>query len=101
MKAPNIEEINAILYTCMDPEIPVNIMDLGLVYDVDIVEQHVVITMTLTARGCPMSQRIANDVKHKIEMIEGVESAEVKIVWDPQWTPSMISPAGRKKLGME
>ncbi len=101
MNKPRIEDINAALYTCMDPEIPVNIMDLGLVYDVDIDEQHVVITMTLTARGCPMSQRIANDVKNRVEAVENVDSAEVKIVWDPQWTPSMISPAGRKKLGME
>lgn len=94
------------LKTCFDPEIPVNIVDLGLVYDLAIEETpaggHVVeAKMTLTAPGCGMGPVIAEDARQKIAGLPTVESARVHIVWDPQWTPQMISPAGRKVLGLE
>jgi phosphate/phosphite/phosphonate ABC transporter binding protein len=89
-----------------DPEIPVNVVDLGLIYDCQLTTQDdgkstVLVKMTLTAPGCGMGPTIAADAKSKIESLAGVESAEVVIVWDPIWTPQMISPEGRKTLGLE
>jgi len=94
------------LKTCFDPEIPVNIVDLGLVYDLAIEKtpqggHGVEVKMTLTAPGCGMGPVIAEDARQKIAALPTVESARVHIVWDPQWTPQMISPAGRKILGLE
>jgi probable FeS assembly SUF system protein SufT len=94
------------LRTCFDPEIPVNIVDLGLVYDLAIERtstgKHLVqVKMTLTAPGCGMGPVIAEDARKKIILLPAVEAAEVHIVWDPQWTPQMISETGRKVLGLE
>ncbi|MFP4156920.1 MAG: iron-sulfur cluster assembly protein [Opitutales bacterium] len=92
---------------CFDPEIPVNIVDLGLIYDLQIEPasnegQHdVSVKMTLTAQGCGMGPVIADDAKQNIEALDGVNSAQVDIVWDPPWTPHMISEAGREKLGLD
>ncbi|HWA28454.1 MAG TPA: iron-sulfur cluster assembly protein [Lacunisphaera sp.] len=94
------------LKTCFDPEIPVNIVDLGLVYDLAIDRtpaggHQVEVKMTLTAPGCGMGPVIAEDARQKIAALPTVESARVHIVWDPQWTPQMISDVGRKVLGIE
>ena len=94
------------LKTCFDPEIPVNIVDLGLVYDLAIEKtpsgaHDVQVKMTLTAPGCGMGPVIAEDARQKIAALPQVESAKVHIVWDPQWTPQMISETGRKALGIE
>jgi probable FeS assembly SUF system protein SufT len=94
------------LKTCFDPEIPVNIVDLGLIYDLAIDDTaaggHTVeVKMTLTAPGCGMGPVIAEDARQKIAALPTVESAKVHIVWDPQWTPQMISETGRKVLGLE
>jgi len=94
------------LKTCFDPEIPVNIVDLGLVYDLALETTaaggHTVdVKMTLTAPGCGMGPVIAEDARQKIAALPTVESAKVHIVWDPQWTPQMISAGGRKILGLE
>ena len=96
----------AAMKTCFDPEIPVNIVDLGLVYDLSVEKSptggHVVeVKMTLTAPGCGMGPVIAEDARQKIASLPTVESAKVHIVWDPIWTPQMISPEGRKTLGLE
>lgn len=96
----------AALRTCYDPEIPVNIVDLGLVYDLQISDlpgggKRVDVKMTLTAPGCGMGGYIAHDARQKILAIEGVEEAEVELVWDPPWSPQMISPEGRQLLGMD
>ena len=96
----------AALKTCFDPEIPVNIVDLGLVYDLAIEKSaaggHVVeVKMTLTAPGCGMGPVIAEDAREKIAHLPTVDEAKVHIVWDPQWTPQMISASGRKALGLE
>jgi len=94
------------LKTCFDPEIPVNIVDLGLVYDL-VAEKtptggHAVeVKMTLRAPGCGMGPVIAEDAREKIAQLPQVESAKVHIVWDPVWSPQMISPEGRKTLGLE
>jgi probable FeS assembly SUF system protein SufT len=94
------------LKTCFDPEIPVNIVDLGLVYDLAIEKgpaggNAVEVKMTLTAPGCGMGPVIAEDARGKIAALPTVESAKVHIVWDPVWTPQMISPEGRTALGLE
>ena len=94
------------LKTCFDPEIPVNIVDLGLVYDLSIENtpaggHRVDAKMTLTAPGCGMGPIIAEDARQKIAALPTVEFAKVHIVWDPVWTPQMISAEGRKKLGLE
>jgi probable FeS assembly SUF system protein SufT len=94
------------LRSCYDPEIPVNIVDLGLVYDMGIEElpsgnRKVFVKMTLTAPGCGMGATIAGDAQQKILMLPGVEDASVEIVWDPPWHQSMITPEGRRLLGIE
>lgn len=91
---------------CFDPEIPVNIVDLGLIYDLDVEElgggeRKVEVKMTLTAPGCGMGPVIAEDARQRVAALPSVKEAKVHIVWDPQWTPQMISEAGRKQLGIE
>lgn len=94
------------LKTCFDPEIPVNIVDLGLVYDCQIIPQQeqkgskIEVKMTLTAPGCGMGPSIAADAEGKLRMIPGVAEAEVALVWDPPWNQHMISEAGKMKLGI-
>jgi len=93
------------LKTCFDPEIPVNIVDLGLVYDLTLGEgpaggSTVDVQMTLTAQGCGMGPSIAMDAQRRIEALPGVAEAHVQVVWDPPWNPNMISPEGKAKLGM-
>jgi len=94
------------LKTCFDPEIPVNIVDLGLVYGMEVGPapdgtHKVDVKMTLTAQGCGMGATIAVDAKHKILTIPGISEANVDLVWDPPWNPQMISPEGRERLGIE
>jgi len=93
------------LRTCYDPEIPVNIVDLGLVYDCIISPREssgarVDIKMTLTAPGCGMGPVIASEAKAKVMGVPGVGDAEVELVWDPPWNQAMISEAGKMKLGL-
>jgi probable FeS assembly SUF system protein SufT len=93
------------LRQCFDPEIPVNIVDLGLVYDCQLTKRpeggvKVDVKMTLTAPGCGMGPAIAHDAQSKILTIDGVDEADVQLVWDPPWNQNMISEAGRMKLGM-
>jgi probable FeS assembly SUF system protein SufT len=94
------------LKTCYDPEIPVNIVDLGLVYDMHLEplpagNSLVSVKMTLTAPGCGMGATIAGDAQQKLLGLPGVEEAVVEIVWDPPWHQSMITAEGRKILGLE
>ena len=92
------------LKTCYDPEIPVNIVDLGLIYDmhVDTLTDgaRVEVKMTLTAQGCGMGTSIAADARNKILDLPGVVEADVQVVWEPPWTPEKISPEGRALLGI-
>ena len=88
---------------CYDPEIPVNVYDLGLVYHIDVGEPegNVSIKMTLTSQNCPSAQQIPDMVRAKVEALPNVKSANVAIVWEPQWNPSMISAEGKKILKLE
>jgi probable FeS assembly SUF system protein SufT len=98
------QQVWSTLKTCYDPEIPVNIVDLGLVYDMRIADapggQRVDVKMTLTAPGCGMGGAIASDARQKLLSLPGVADAEVEVVWDPPWSPQMISPEGKERLGM-
>ena len=89
------------LRNCYDPEIPLNIVDLGLVYDVLLEGDRVDVKLTLTAPGCHLGGQIAADVQAKLLSLENVEEANVELVWDPPWHQSMISAEGRKKLGLD
>lgn len=88
------------LRDCYDPEIPVNVVDLGLVYDVKIIDDWVGVKMTLTTPGCGMGGTISNMVRERLLGIPGVSEGDVRIVWEPAWNPSMMSEEARKKLGM-
>jgi probable FeS assembly SUF system protein SufT len=94
-----------ILKTCYDPEIPVNIVDLGLIYGCEVAAGEggsaVRVQMTLTAPGCGMGPVIAREAEEKIIGLPGVKSANVEVVWDPPWSPDRISAEGRQKLGMD
>ena len=99
------DDIWAQLKTCYDPEIPVNIVDLGLIYSMEIKPQEdggnlVEVKMTLTAPGCGMGPSIASDAQRKILTVPGVTDAQVDVVWDPPWSAERISPEGKSKLGM-
>ncbi len=100
-----VEEIKENLKTVFDPEIPVNVVDLGLIYRIEIEEREdkkrfAVVDLTLTAPGCGMGPVIAEDVKGKILELPGIDDAEVEIVWDPPWTQDLISEEGKMELGL-
>ena len=103
------EEVLTALKDCHDPEIPVNIVDLGLIYNVSIdpaepeagQPQDVTIDMSLTSPGCPSHVQISADVTKRLLEMPGVANAKVNIVWEPPWTPERLSPAAREQLGIE
>jgi FeS assembly SUF system protein len=90
-----------VLRTVHDPEIPVNIYELGLIYKIEIEDDdRVVIEMTLTSPACPVAETLPPDVEQKVCAVDGVSGCEVKIVWDPPWNPSMMSEEAQLELGM-
>jgi metal-sulfur cluster biosynthetic enzyme len=93
-----VDGVMSALRNCYDPEIPVNIVDLGLIYGVAIVDDNVKVRMTLTTMGCPAHAYLMHQVQTEIEKIPGVKTAEVEIVWDPPWTPDKMSPEAKKRL---
>ncbi|MDL2255978.1 SUF system Fe-S cluster assembly protein [Parabacteroides sp. OttesenSCG-928-G06] len=94
------EAIVTMLKTVYDPEIPVNVYDLGLIYKIDISEdKHVTIDMTLTAPGCPVADFIVEDVRMRVESVEGVKSVDVNLVFDPPWDKDMMSEEAKLELG--
>ncbi len=95
------EAVILALKTVFDPEIPVNVYDLGLIYGVDVKESmDVEIEMTLTAPGCPMADYLVNEVKEKVEMISDIKSCTVNLVFEPAWTKDMMSEEALLELGM-
>ncbi len=95
------EAIIDVLKKIYDPEIPVNIYDLGLIYDINVFDKGKVhVLMTLTAPGCPVADSIVREVKEKVEMVYGVEEAEVELTFDPPWNQDFISEEGKLMLGM-
>ncbi len=97
----NREQVMDMLHNCYDPEIPVNIVDLGLVYDVQVADDTVNVKMTLTSPGCPAHGMITESVKEKLEAVEGVRQVNIEIVWEPPWDPSRMSAAARQRLGID
>jgi FeS assembly SUF system protein len=95
------QKVIDVLKTCYDPEIPVDIYELGLVYNVDVRPDNAVeITMTLTSPACPVAESLPPEVEQRVSAIEGVSSARVEITWEPTWTPELMSEAARLTLGM-
>ncbi len=110
MPTPNVlltqDEVMSALKQCYDPEIPVNIVDLGLIYGIRIEaapdsQQDVTVDMTLTAQGCPEHVNISAQVKSRVEQLPGVRNATVNVVWEPPWTPERLSADAKKQLGIE
>lgn len=100
------DDVLSALRQCYDPEIPVNIVDLGLIYEIRFApapqnQQDVAVDMTLTAQGCPEHVNISAQVKSRVEQLPGVRDVAVNIVWTPPWTPERLSPDARKQLGIE
>lgn len=94
------EKVVKMLKTVFDPEIPVNIYDLGLIYEIEVDENNAVnITMTLTAPNCPAADFIIEDVRYKVETIEGVTGVDIKLVFDPEWHRDMMSEEAKLELG--
>jgi metal-sulfur cluster biosynthetic enzyme len=106
MAAVTEDEVRSALKQCYDPEIPVNIVDLGLIYAVrfePVAEdrQDVSIDLTLTSPGCPSHVMIGEQVKARLEQLPGIRTATVNVVWTPAWTPERLSPEARTQLGIE
>jgi metal-sulfur cluster biosynthetic enzyme len=101
IKEVTIDEIHEALREVYDPEIPVNVLDLGLIYDIKVTEGQVYVQMTLTAPGCGMGPYIAQNAEWRIAEIDGVEDVEVDMVFDPPWSQEMITEEGKKLLGLD
>jgi FeS assembly SUF system protein len=96
------DKIVEILKTCFDPEIPVNIYELGLIYEVNISPENFVrVKMTLTSPACPVAGTLPPEVEAKVKSVPGVADARVEVVWDPIWTPERMSEAARLQLGFD
>lgn len=96
-----LEDVYTELRQVYDPEIPVNILDLGLIYDVALEDNRCTVQMTLTSAACPEARTLPETVKRRLSELEGLEECEVTVVWEPQWTPQKISPEGRRILGID
>jgi FeS assembly SUF system protein len=95
------EKIIEALKTCYDPEIPIDIWELGLVYGIDISEKNdVTITMTLTTPHCPAAETLPAEVEQKVSAVDGVASAKIDLTWEPAWNPQMMSEAARLELNL-
>ncbi|MUK90598.1 DUF59 domain-containing protein [Ornithinibacillus sp. L9] len=95
-----LTKVGASLFEVIDPELGVNIMDLGLVYGIEIDdEDNIKITMTLTTPGCPMHDSIKNGVQYQVSQVEGVGEIDVNIIWEPAWTPAKMSEKAKEMLG--
>lgn len=97
----NRDDVEEALREVYDPEIPVNIVDLGLVYDIEVADGDVAVEMTLTAPGCGMGPYIAQQAEWRIAELEGVEDVNVDVVFEPAWTPDRITDEGKQLLGLD
>jgi metal-sulfur cluster biosynthetic enzyme len=97
---PTKEEVIDVVKQCYDPEIPINVYDLGLIYEIDAQLDSVLIKMSLTAAACPAAQALPEEVRQRVTDALGVKKVNVELTFDPPWTPERISPEGRKKLGL-
>lgn len=94
-------QVVEVIRTCYDPEIPVNIYELGLIYGVEVDDEgNVLVRMTLTTPHCPAAQSLPPEVKERVSHVQGVKDVKVEVVWDPPWNPGLMSEAARLELGM-
>lgn len=94
-------QVTEVIRTCYDPEIPVNIYELGLIYDIRVaLDGGVLVTMTLTSPSCPAAQSLPREIETKVKAVPGVTAVKVNVVWEPTWNPTMMSEAARLELGM-
>lgn len=93
------QNVREVLKECYDPEIPLNVLDLGLIYAIRLDDSVVEIDMTLTAPGCPMHAMISKGIEAKVRKMDGINDVKVNVIWDPPWTPERISEEGKKILG--
>ncbi len=100
MTRPTAEELREALKDVFDPELGYNIVDLGLVYDVRMTDGVAAVTMTLTTPGCPAADYIEGGVRQRLEMMEGLEDVDIKVVWEPRWSPQAMSPAAKEHFGV-
>ena len=100
-KVVTAEEVREALKDVYDPEIPINVVDLGLIYDIQVDDGDVHVDMTLTAPGCPMAMFIAQNAESRVLEVEGVENVNVQMVFDPPWNFEMITEDGKKLLGID
>jgi len=99
MSTVTSQQILDSLKQCMDPEIPINVVDMGLIYGVNVsTDNKVNIKMTMTTRGCPLHDTLVSDVKRYVNKVPGVNDVNVEIVWEPSWTPEKMSEAGKKMI---
>jgi len=99
MNLINKDEVISVLKECYDPEIPIDLWNLGLIYDIKIKNNNIDIIMSLTTPGCTMGRHMADDIKSKLKKNETIENVNVQVVFDPPWEPEMMTDEGRKKLG--
>ena len=97
---PTKEDVIEVTKQCYDPEIPVNVYDLGLIYDVDVQPDSISIKMTLTAAACPAAQSLPEQIRQRVQSALGIEKVKVEVTFEPPWSPEKITPEGRKKLGI-
>lgn len=96
-----VDDIVSVIKTCYDPEIPVNIFELGLIYDIHVDDNHhALVKMTLTSPACPVAGTLPPEVESKVRSVPGVENATVEVVWDPPWNMEMMSEVAKLELGM-
>lgn len=100
MSAPTSEEMREALKDVFDPELGYNIVDLGLVYKIEVADAVVRVTMTLTTPGCPASDMIMGGVKQRLEMVDGVDDIDIDLVWEPRWSPQSMSPVAKEHFGV-
>lgn len=101
MSAPTREELREALKDVFDPELGYNIVDLGLVYEIEIADAVVTVTMTLTTPGCPASDMIQGGVRQRLEEVQEVDGVNIDLVWEPAWSPQAMSPVAKEYFGVE
>lgn len=101
MSAPTRDELREALKDVFDPELGYNIVDLGLVYEIEIADAVVTVTMTLTTPGCPASDMIQGGVKQRLEEVQEVDGVNIDLVWEPAWSPQAMSPVAKEYFGVE
>ena len=101
MSAPTAEEVRDALKDVFDPELGYNIVDLGMVYGVQMSGAVAVVSMTLTTPGCPASDIMQGGVRQRLEEMEGVDEVDIQLVWEPRWSPQAMSPIAKEHFGIE